>query len=310
VQQLKAAFAEPGVPDDTVLGPSELEQRPRDAAGVRGISTHTLDWADQEADRIKTEAQMSAAAIVRDAEAAAEALIASAEETAARIRAEAQRAAETTRTESGDGVQEQAGFSAAAPIAYHGVSFRRGTLVTGTPWIDDVNLTRQRLWTVSEDGELQDSVEKLAATWARLRDMTAELLAPAKLRRSARTKPRQADAQPTGRLILPHLPAAVDHCRALSVDYEHWWSTRVDAASVPGTWPVVVFVDASYFHAAESSHASPEHLAGLTLIDTWLSSRTPRLLTTTRYIEASLAHPAQHVSENDEPVVITDLSAT
>ncbi|MFJ8961515.1 ATP synthase F0 subunit B [Lentzea sp. NPDC102401] len=105
VEQLQAAFAEPGVPDDSVLGPAPLEQRPHDDAAARGISTYTLDWADREAERITTEARDEAAAIVQNAKSSAAALVLDAQTDAARIRAQAHRDAEMIRARAADDIQ-------------------------------------------------------------------------------------------------------------------------------------------------------------------------------------------------------------
>lgn len=105
--QLRTALNDPDLPDDTVLGPPALEQRPKDAAGVRGISTATLDWADRQAARIVEEAQATAATTAEEARATAEQILAQARATAEQLVHDARREAHTSRTEARNLVEDQ-----------------------------------------------------------------------------------------------------------------------------------------------------------------------------------------------------------
>lgn len=325
VQRLQAAFAEPGVPDETVLGPPELEQHPRDDAGVRGISAYTLDWADQRAQQITTEARANAAQIVQQAEETAAALIADAEATAERIRADAQVAGNEVRAGSAD-------------VVYHGVFVDDDRIEAQHYEIDPappradlsintLGLAKRHLGT-GPGGEVQRLLLPGDQTFLRVKlahaavvkNWMERLIAPTAERRPARAEPRQAPVTYGRRLILPHLPMDMLHGAAGPEDFERWSCARVD--DEPGPRLLVVAFNLRFLagphHAvdhgdedwcsAELAHACQESFLPVILNDTCL----PRRSVTWLYSDLSCMAPEAVLTPEDsddrEPRVITDLS--
>lgn len=303
VQLLQAAFAEPGVPDDTVLGPPALEQRPHDEAGVRGISTYTLDWADREAERITSEAQASAAAILRDAEASAAELLADAEAAATRIRDEATREAETIRAHASVTVHRQPGLAVTGSVAAQDLRFSLGAKVWGSLLCaPDLQLAKPALWTVPGDWTARRPIsasrvqEQLMTAWSRRLKTIAEAAGSHVARWCAVTAPRQRDATP--RLFVLKMPMLVDHCQA--GPFERWVDHEDRITAMSEAWSeLIVFVSSSeHCASAERLGTYWDHITRVALVDECPAGAAP-----------PPALPTRWAPDDAESVVTTDLSA-
>jgi hypothetical protein len=308
VQRLQAAFAEPGVPDDTVLGPADLEQRPRDDAGVRGISAYTLDWADEQAQQITAEARANAAQIMREAEEEAAAVIANAKATAEAIRDDAQRAADEVKAPSGD--KAYGWVFADNPGSVH-------FDVEPAPPRADLSLTtsdmkKRQPWMKKSLALLpiqpKDGTHCPALKIVQAGRVSQVVFPPLRERGPARTEPRQTPPPHSGRLILPYLPPNSGSDAPEPEEAGPWWCARTDDASRPLL--IVSFNLRLLARRSPIDAENDEFILPLRLDDTCFEGRP----TTWLYSDLSCTAPEAVLSLDDsddrEPGVITDLSSS
>lgn len=312
VEQLQAAFAEPGVPDDSVLGPAPLEQRPRDDAATRGISTYTLDWADREAERITAAARSEAVAITQHAESAAAALVFDAQTDAAQIRAQAHRDAEMIRARAADDVQDYDECPGAKPgttLWKLAVSEPADSQLWRVRWCPQPGAAPAHLQLAYELAEKALTIH--AADTARLEKRFDQFMDPILGQNELVARRRFTGARAMLRCVVRNLK--------LFVPSLPWAVEREERPPLVWNGPCVISIQehehmAAEIHAVLSRHEHQTTVPSMrdghqdiTVVD--MCGRSGRLVFQAKFYGSPSALPALPASGDDELIVITDLSA-